>query len=280
MIGEKAALPKEMGNPAMPSPFPGMDPSLENPATWPNLHLNLIAGIQRRLTRDLRPRYFARAEERVYISDEDDPGRPVIVPDVRIIAKQDDSAAIWNRPEGSVATIEPVVMTTLIEDEIHEPRVEVIDAKTKSVVTVIEVLSPTNKIAGSRGQESFRKKRSEVMGSSSHWVEIDLLRSGLRLVAGEMLPRGDYFVHVSRVDRRPKGLVWPIRLHQPLPVVDIPLLPGDDDYRLDLQQILNAAYDDSGYDLETDYTVDPPPPLTAEQAEWIDRHLRSQGLRK
>lgn len=264
----------------MPSPFPGMDPYLEKPATWPNLHHGMIAGIKARLTRDLRPRYYARAEERIYLSDEDDPGRPVIVPDVRVIAKPGEAPGSRRRPANGAAAIEPVVMTTLIEDEIHEPRVEVIDAGTKNVVTVIEILSPTNKIAGARGQDSFRKKRSEVMKSNSHWVEIDLLRAGLRLVAGEMLPHGDYFVHVSRVERRPSGLVWPIRMHQSLPAINIPLRAGDDDYRLDLQQILNDAYDDSGYDLETDYTLDPPPPLTAEQSAWVDEVLRERGLRK
>ena len=65
----------------MPSPFPGMDPYLEEPGLWPDVHHNLITFAARFLTQQLRPKYYARVEERVYISDENDPGRRVIVPD-------------------------------------------------------------------------------------------------------------------------------------------------------------------------------------------------------
>ena len=48
----------------MPSPFPGMDPYLENPVTWPDLHSSLIAGFRRVLKPILRPKYVAHIEER------------------------------------------------------------------------------------------------------------------------------------------------------------------------------------------------------------------------
>src|SRR6516165_1775376 len=68
----------------MPSPFPGMDPYLETPDLWPDVHHGLISHIQAALNPTLRPRYVARVELRVYISDDDDPGREALVPDVRI----------------------------------------------------------------------------------------------------------------------------------------------------------------------------------------------------
>ncbi|MGH7202448.1 MAG: DUF4058 family protein, partial [Planctomycetaceae bacterium] len=68
----------------MPSPFPGMDPYLEDPSLWPDVHHNLISEIQAVLNRAITPKYHARIEERVYISDEDDPGRAVIIPDVKV----------------------------------------------------------------------------------------------------------------------------------------------------------------------------------------------------
>ncbi len=72
----------------MPSPFPGMDPYLEAPELWPNVHHGLISEIQATLHQRLRPRYRSLVEERVYISDEMDPGRKVIVPDVAIQVRQ------------------------------------------------------------------------------------------------------------------------------------------------------------------------------------------------
>src|SRR5687768_5063842 len=99
----------------MPSPFPGMDPCLEDPGLWRDVHHGLISEIQADLNRQLRPKYHVRVEDRVYVSDED--------------------------------------------DEVHEPRLEVIDRHERRVVTVIEILSPANKVPGSRGRESYQQKR-------------------------------------------------------------------------------------------------------------------------
>jgi hypothetical protein len=51
----------------MPSPFPGMDPYLEEPALWPDLHQRLITYIADALQPQIRPRYRARIEERLYV---------------------------------------------------------------------------------------------------------------------------------------------------------------------------------------------------------------------
>jgi hypothetical protein len=144
---------------------------------------------------------------------------------------------------------------------------------------VIELISPTNKVPGSRGQTSYQQKRREVLSSPSHWVEIDLLRGGLSFVLREVLPPCEYTVHVSRVERRPKGKVWPIRLSQRLPLVPIPLRPTDPDAPLDLQQVLSTAYDRAAYELEINYRPDPVPPLAAAEAAWADELLRGKGLR-
>jgi hypothetical protein len=89
----------------------------------------------------------------------------------------------------------------------------------------------------------------------------------------------EYLVHVSRQDQRPRGLLYPIRLSQRLPVIPIPLKGGDPDACLDLQVALDAIYDRAGYDLEIDYRNDPNPPLIGKQAEWAAELLRSKGLR-
>jgi len=259
----------------MPSPFPGMDPYLEDPALWPDVHHGLISEMQAVLNRQVRPKYHVRVEERVYISDENDPGRKVIIPDLRVRSADSGGAPVLSEStESGTAVAEPVVLTTLIEDEIHEARLEVIDREQRSVVTVIDILSPTNKITGSRGRASYEQKRAEVMQSPSHFVEIDLLREGVSIQTRELLPKADYYVHVSKKEQRPKGIVWPILLPQRLPPIDVPLLAEDPDVKLDLQAVLNTAYERAAYDLEIDYRQAPDPSLPDEYREWADGLLK------
>lgn len=158
----------------MPSPFPGMDPFLEDPGLWPDVHHGIIFEARATLSSQLRPKYFVRIEERVYISDESVPGRTVIGPEI-FIAAHPGREGHPLRPAG-VQVIEPVEATVLLDEEIHEAYLEIIDREQRHVVAVIEVLSPTNKVRESRGRQSFERKRNEIMDSPSHWVAVDLLR--------------------------------------------------------------------------------------------------------
>ena len=100
----------------------------------------------------------------------------------------------------ALAVAEPIEAITLIEEEIHESYIEIVDRVERLVVTVIEILSPTNKAAGSRGRESYETKRSDVMKSPSHLVEIDLLRRGLPIpVYGGIPPTNTWFMSRGRV---------------------------------------------------------------------------------
>jgi hypothetical protein len=259
-----------------------MDPYLEEPGLWPDVHLGLISQIQAQLNQRLRPKYHVRVEERVYVSDENDPGREVIIPDLRVADAGRNARDDWSAAETAgvyAAVAEPVVLTTLIDDEIHEAFLEVIDRADQSVVTVIEILSPTNKVSGSRGRASYQEKRREIMTSASHLVEIDLLRAGVAIHTRELLPPADYYVHVSRKAKRPKAVVWPILLTQRLPVIAIPLRPEDADAPLDLQEVLTVAYDRAAYDMAVDYRREPVPPLTEPQQCWAHALLHSRGLR-
>ncbi len=264
----------------MPSPFPGMDPYLENPSLWPDVHIELISAMRGTLNRLLGARYATRIQERIYVSTDDDPGRIVLIPDVPIAsrpAKNGSSAKLRKTASPDVA--EPLVLETLLDEEVREPYLEVIDTANHKVVTVIEVLSPANKIAGSKGLESFRGKRDAIMRSHAHWVEIDLLRGGVSLALRERIRPHEYFVHVSPIKLRSRGLVWPVRLSQRLPAIRIPLRSGDEDVLLDLQDALNSAYDRAGYDWLIDYAKQPVPRLTSQWAKWADRYLRDKGVR-
>jgi hypothetical protein len=178
----------------------------------------------------------------------------VIAPELHIAARE----SLVGGGSAGVAIDEPLEVMTVVEEEIHEARLEIVDSQGGSIVTVIELLSPTNKMPGADGRESYLKKRRDVLRSPTHLVEIDLLRRGRRTFPVETLPPCDYFVHVSPSNRRPKGDVWAIRLAQRLPTIRIPLSGSDAPVSLDLQSCLSLAYENAGYDLTIDYTADPP----------------------
>ena len=168
---------------------------------------------------------------------------------------------------------------TLLDVEIRERYLEIIDHAKRKVVTVIEILSPTNRIARSLGLKSFRGKRQNVMRSGSHWVELDLLRNGVSLPVRRWLRPHQYFIHIFPVHRRPDGLLWAIRLDERLPVLPIPLMSEDQDVDLDLQDVIDTIYDRAGYDLEIDYRAGPVPPLEPEWNAWVNRLLQEKNLR-
>lgn len=264
----------------MPSPFPGMDPYLETPRLWPDVHHGLISGIQAALTPVLRPRYVARTELRVYIADEDDPARDAWrVPDVRIERTTKRKGPKTTKRTETLAIAEPMNIPFLVEDEIQESFLEIRHLESKTTVAVIEVLSPSNKIRGSAGRESFLKKRRQILASKVHWIEIDLLRAGTPSLDRLAVAASDYRIAVSRGEDWRRARFWPVTVRQELPILGIPLRGKDPDAPLDLGAVLRAAYDNAGYDLSIDYRRDPVPPLSREDASWAAKLLREKGLR-
>ena len=88
------------------------------------------------------------------------------------------------------------------------------------LVTILELLSPSNKKKGT-DREQYLAKRRAILASSVHLVELDLLRGGPRLPV-EDLPDCDYCVLVSRAEDRPHVGIWPIQLREVLPTIPIP----------------------------------------------------------
>ncbi len=263
----------------MPSPFPGMDPYLEDPELWPDVHSTLINEIRNALNPALRPRYVARIELRVYISDQDDPARAFRVPDVRIDKTPRRKGAKKVQKQETVAVAEPLTIPFLTDEEIEEARLEIRHVESKALVTVIEILSPANKIRGSAGRKSFLDKRREILNSEVHWVELDLLRAGTPSLARLARADCDYRIVVARCDQCTYGRFWPVRVRQALPVIGVPLRGKDPDVPLDLNAVLRTAYDKAEYDATIDYRRDPVPPLSREDAAWAAKLLREHGLR-
>jgi hypothetical protein len=162
-----------------------------------------------------------------------------------------------------------------MDEEIEEAFLKIIHVESEALVTVIEVLSPTNKIRGSRGRASFMAKRHEILNTDVHWVEIDLLRGGVPSVTDPPLRPSDYRILVSRADQRTRTRFWPVSVRQPLPVIRIPLRGKDPEAPLDLGAVFRAGYDRAAYDASVDYRKEPQPPLTGDDARWARELLRS-----
>jgi len=205
----------------MPGPFPGMDPYLEDPAHWPDVHQSLITYIRDELQPYLRPRYHARIGERVYILEPPH----LFYPDVTIIRQpltvREPAPVYAATAEAETEVVDLPVLVTLPPVEHREPYLEIVHAAGGEVVTVIEVLSPANKAPG-EGHRLYRSKQQELLDTPIHLVEIDLLSSGLHTVAlseegRAELPPHRYLICVRRGPERRRFEVYPIPLSRRLP---------------------------------------------------------------
>ncbi|MBI4614140.1 MAG: DUF4058 family protein [Planctomycetes bacterium] len=220
----------------MASPFPGMDPYLEDPGGWLNFHNSFGPYLADDLNAILGDRYIAFLTERVIV---------------------ETPAA-----------------------EFYETGIEIRHRRGNRVVTVIELMSPTNKARAGPGREQYLTKQSEVLSSDVNLVEIDLLRAGEWTVgcpeatartAGDF----DYLVSASRPESRLEFEIFPIPLDRKLPRITIPLADGDPDVVADLQSLLDRCYDRGRYAETIDYSVDPVPPLPPRWSGWARELLRA-----
>ncbi len=259
----------------MPSPFPGMDPYLERPSLWPDVHHEMIRGIRAALNPLVLPAYTVRVQERVYVSPEDELELENFLPHL-VLKKSNGSQKM--KATGTIDIDPPVIIPYVYNATIEEPYLEIKDRKTNRLITVIEVLSPANKIRGSRRRASYMEKREKLLESNAHLVEIDLLRCG-DLPIKPLLDSGDHRVFLSRGDDRKHTRCWPIRLRDRLPVIGIPLKKPDADVPLDMNSLLKVVYASGAYENAVDYTKPCKPPLKPANARWASRLLKEAGLR-
>lgn len=267
----------------MPSPFPGMDPYLEHPAILPGLHNRFIAVLSEYLQAALPSPYFAEIGERVWV----EVSQRFIEPDASVLFSEPGRRAVTGQVATAGSPHRPVIVT-VPHDERHEPFIEIraTGDRGERVVTAIELLSPSNKTPGERGRELYLRKQRELLESTTHLVEIDLLRGGthttavpLELLAAKV-GAFDYHISVHRFDKFEDFLVNPIILNERLPDVSIPLLPGDAEVSVSLQVVFDRSYDTGPYHRRIQYTgALPVPPLNADQAEWAARMIRERSER-
>jgi hypothetical protein len=249
-----------------------MNPYLEE--VWSDAHSRLLVyacdQIQRRLPPDLR----ARIEHHLRVQD-DATGQPK---DWRADVAVEDSWRLAEDEGGDIAVATPVV----VDLDLPELRYLKIIENSGRVVTVIELFSPSNKLKlGERFD--FEQKRQQCVTSGIAFVQIDLLLQGepvLHEDAQFVLQQRRAPYHVATHGRLSDGKwrVYPIRLAERLPAVAIPLRPDDKPAPLELQRLLDVAFETGAYDT-FDYRQDPPGPLSDADRAWLDEHLRQQGLR-
>jgi hypothetical protein len=252
----------------MPSPFPGMNPYLENETVFHGFHNRLIVELSNQLVPQIRPDFIADTDVNVYIhelsGDERLVGRPDLyiarsrtVPSTNVKTQGRSSA-------GVIAEFPPAV------DIVKVPYIKIMDRDSMELVTIIEVLSRTNKVSGA-DRIAYIAKRNTIRRSPVHFIEIDLLRTGEPMPL-ERQPDSDYRVVVSRAEERPSVTLWPIRLRDELPMIPVPLRAPHVDVALDLQQAIHQVYDLGGY-ADRIYRNFPQPPLHPVDAEWAESLL-------
>ena len=247
----------------MPSPFPGMNPYLEQPSVWHDFHESFLPVAREMLSAQVLPRYFVKIDEHIYIHE--------VTDDQRRYAGRSDlfvaplALGGGDPAAGTQVLPAPARVTAPFVDEESQSYLQILDRETREVITVVELLSPSNKYAGP-DREQYLAKWRRVLRSGAHLVEIDLLRGGPRMPWGGM-PPCDYCVVVSRAGQRPHADGWPLRLRDPLPEVPVPLRAGEADARLDLKAILDHVYDAAGYGYYI-YSGRPEPLLSAEDDAW------------
>jgi hypothetical protein len=254
------------------SPFPGMDPFLENPTEWQSVHFQLIARISDLLSEAVAPDYFVRVDQRVYVTTPRDSDRRAIEPDVYVLHQ---SPAHYQTTLAAPG-VTPFLLIEAAESdpEIRDSFIEIRDANNREVITTIEILSPFNKRPGAQGFDAFQNKRRAVMASQTHWIEIDLLRAGAR--PAQVASKGDYYALLKRGDQSRSLAVWFFNLHDRMPTIAVPLRPLHADVALDLQAVWDEMYRRARYAYSTDYSQPiPPPPLRPDVRSWAEERIQA-----
>lgn len=227
----------------MAAPFPGMDPYLEEEKLWPLFQHHLVMALYQILLPGLVDRYRARVGQRNYITEQ-------------------------------------ALFTSVIRNEHQEEFIEVRQRGDGKLVTLVDVVSPTNK-SSLVGRQTYLDKRAEGKNASANLVEIDLVLQGQPTLeySRDGLPDWDYAVTVTRAAQPERYEIYTATLQKRLPRFRMPLAGDDRDTVVDLQTAFTRCYEQAGFHGQIDYHRDPPVALNDEDREWLNELLKQQKLR-
>ncbi len=257
----------------MPSPFPGMDPYLEDSFMWADFHFGMNAAIREYLNRHLPPEFVAVADRYVWIHEPDaDERLQRVKADIHVAERRSKNGG--NRASTLVAPVRTILPAVAREGNRY---IRIMDRHQRRVISVIELLSPSNKIPGP-DREAYLLKRNEYLASKTNVVEIDFLRDGERMPLGEPTPEiRDYCALVMRASDFPAVGIWPFSVRDQFPEIPVPLRDTDDDVVLSLKKCFDHAFEAGRCASEIDYAVPPVPPLSPQDVEWSRSLLKTES---
>jgi Protein of unknown function (DUF4058) len=271
------------------SPFPGMDPYLEMNPAWEVFHGWFIRKLAEQAIEPARELGCQIDVERSIYGQG---------PTGELVLWGEPDAPVWPDPVevdqwssqsgGGMATLtQPKVIHEVVldPDTLNARKQEYIVVREgrerERVLAVVELLSFANK-EGSYATK-YREKRSRILASAAHFMEIDLLRAGENPSRGLFpeLPPTPYFIYVARktaMGRNDEG--YPLRLQDPLPLIGLPLGGGRADLPLDLAAAFRSAYQLGHRSHWNRYGKEPvpPPPLSPDDQAWVDGLLEAAKL--
>lgn len=227
----------------MPSPFPGMDPYLEDLRHWPIFHHQFITALSDALQPALSDKYRLRIGTRVYHTDQ-------------------------------------VLFTSIVKEEQREPFLEIRQKSSADrLVTLIEMVSPANRLH-TEGRRRYALRRQEARSEGAHLVELEVVLQGQSVLDTDLsaLTERSYVCCVTRSSRPIKHDSYGAALAKRLPRIRLPLLADERDLVLDVQALVNRVYDRC-FEGKIDYNKDPHVPLSEEERAWLDQLLRGEKLR-
>ncbi len=229
----------------MPSPFPGMDPYLEDAQHWKVFQQQFVAGLYHVLLPGLVDRYRARIAMRSY-------------------------------------TLEMPLFTSVIREPHDEPFVEIRERSDGRLVTLIDVVSPMNKTTGT-GRDAYLATRSLVESQRASALEIDLITHGTPMLdySRDALPEHDYTFTVTRGHVPGKFEIYTATVQKRLPKFKLPLAQDDRDTMLDLQDVFRRAYDLGSFGKTVAYDNPLPASVTLSDVNraWVEILLKQYHFR-
>jgi hypothetical protein len=267
----------------MNSPFPGMDPFIEVCGHWEGFHDRLIHKIDESLAQALPVGYTIDTAVRSYIVLVEAEGKKehLAKPDVTVVERAAGKKPRTKRSRVAVVetgeAAQSVLMQAFVAEDFKETFVEIyMEDEERTLVTCIEVLSPSNKRPGTRGWRKYRRKRQAMLLGRANFIEIDLLRGGQKMPMLTPWPDSPYTLLVCRQDDAPYCHVWPAHFQRRLPPIPVPLLQPDSDLTLDLQPLVDGIYSFGRYDERINYTRPLTPALSDAEAAWVRDLLKSR----
>lgn len=227
----------------MSTPFPGVDPFVEQASLWSVFQHHLVAVLSQMLLPALADRYRPRVGSRIY-------------------------------------TREQVLFTSVETEEHIEAFLEIRHRKDSRLLTLIEVVSPTNKTTP-EGRQAYEVRRQDARNRGASLLEIDLTLQGRPIISlpSAYVPTGLFTTVTTRSLHPDRPEIYAIGLEKPLPRLRVPLANDDRDAIVDLQVAVSKAYDSGEVAKHINYAEDPPLAWSDDVRQQVDAYLKKHGVR-